>query len=379
MVLTSGSTIPGPDDKKPLAPQTILKVAQSRRLDLIAVTDHMRSRRSCEVAASSGKAGGEVVALPAIEVAVLLTQVSRSSKDAVHLLCVFKEGKSSEDIERIFQSAKGLKSYEKRTDGDAIEIDLKTFVENVHRNEGICIASHVNVEKGLRRAFFSMSEVNYVLCKSERQALEKQKSSPDWNDEKAAKLKILLEREKRLADAIQNHYLEFLAEAGIDAVQIQKSTEGHFYRGEHCEALNIRPLAAVLTSDAHCTAAIGYEKKITYIKMTRPCWEDLNLALKDPGTRVRYADTVETHRYTKIKGMILVTEDGFFKGIERNGKVTPQVLGFADNLTCLIGGRGAGKSATIDALRYVFKDKREVDSLPEAEVDPEVKTIFGRQ
>jgi DNA repair ATPase RecN/PHP family Zn ribbon phosphoesterase len=357
---------PGPSDSKPLASSTILHAAQDKGLDLIAITDHMKSRKSCEVAAASPTAHGGTVALPGIEVNVLLTQVSHSTRDSVHILCIFKEGKSSEDIERIFHTARALKPYDARGSKDAIEIDLKTFVENVHKNDGICIASHVNSDKGLRRAFFSMAEVNYVLCKNEKSALEKQKNSPDWNQEKADALKVLEKREKQLADEIQNTYLVFLAEAGIDGVQIQKSAESQFYRGEHCESLSIRPLAAILTSDAHCTDAVGYEKKITYVKMTRASWSDLSLALKDPETRIRYADTVGTHRFTKIRGLVFVTADGFFKGVEKDGLITPQVLGFADNLTCLIGGRGAGKSATIDALRYIFKEKRQVDSLPES-------------
>ena len=145
---------PGPSDKKPLAPSTILQTAGDKGLDLFAVTDHMRSRKSCEVATASLKTHGGGLALPGIEVNILLTQVSHSSRDSVHMLCIFKEGKSSEDIERIFHTARALKPYEDRSNKDAIEIDLKTFVENVHKNDGICIASHVNSEKGLRRAFF---------------------------------------------------------------------------------------------------------------------------------------------------------------------------------------------------------------------------------
>jgi len=31
-----------------------------------------------------------------------------------------------------------------------------------------------------------------------------------------------------------------------------------------------------------------------------------------------------------------------------------RTVGFSENLTCLIGGRGAGKSAVIDAIRFLF-------------------------
>lgn len=351
-------------DNKPVPAASFLDAAAQKHLDLIAITDHMRSRKSCEVASLSQKQKASTVALPAIEVNLSLTQVSSSTKDAVHLLCIFKEGKSPEDIEQIFHGAHGLKDYDQRAVSDVIQIDIRDFVERVHKTDGLCIASHVNAEKGLRRAFFTVSEINYLMVKRDRETLEKQIAGKGWTPEKAAMLQNLRDLEKSLADHIQNCYLQFLIDAGVDAVQIQKSSEGKFYRGEHCEMLGIRPIAAVLTSDAHCVSAIGYEKKITFVKMTNTGWQDLSVALKDPEVRIRYSDTVGIHAFPKIKGIVLLTTDGFFKTSSQSGPPVPQVLGFADNLTCFIGGRGAGKSAAIDALRFVFKDRAEVELLP---------------
>jgi DNA repair ATPase RecN len=351
-------------DKKPVPAAAFLEAAAEKHLDLIAITDHMKSRKSCEIAALSQKQDSGLVALAAIEVNVALTHVSDSTKDAVHLLCIFKEGKSPEDIEQIFHGAQGLNDYDQRTVSDVIHTNMTDFVAKVHKNDGICIASHVNAEKGLRRAFFTASEINYLLVKRDRETLEKQESGKDWTSEKNEMLKNIRGLEKGLANQIQDSYLQFLVDAGVDAVQIQKSAEGQFYKGEHCEVLGIPPIAAVLTSDAHCLPAIGYEKKITFVKMTRTGWDDLSLALKDPEVRIRYADTVGAHTFPKIKGIVLLTTDGYFKGSDHGGKTKPQALGFADNLTCFIGGRGAGKSAAIDALRFVFKDRAEVELLP---------------
>jgi DNA repair ATPase RecN len=365
---------PTTDDSAPVSPLVFLERAENKQLDVIAITDHMRSRRSCEIASLSMNGARSVLALPAIEVNISLAQISNSTKDGVHLLCIFKEGKSPEDIEKIFHCARGLSAYDQRQVSEMIHADIRDFVQGVHSNDGICIASHVNAEKGLRRAFFSVAEINYLTVKLEREALKKEKSSSAWSAEKDIKLKKLEANEKTLADQIQNSYLSFLFEAGIDGVQIQKSTEEQFYRGEHCAAVGIRPIATLLTSDAHCTSAIGYEKKITFIKMTSPSWQSLKLALKDPEVRIRYSDTVGVHAYPKIKGLVFMTSDGYFKGFSGGGTTLPLTLGFADNLTCLIGGRGAGKSAAIDALRYVFKNKTDVASLP----DHLRNDIYGR-
>jgi DNA repair ATPase RecN len=93
-------------------------------------------------------------------------------------------------------------------------------------------------------------------------------------------------------------------------------------------------------------------------------FKNLKAALHDPQTRIRYSDNVRTHNYPKIKGLVYLGDDGFFRPFSRDAE--PQVLGFADNLTCFIGGRGSGKSATIDSLRYVFKGKMEIESLRES-------------
>jgi len=61
---------------------------------------------------------------------------------------------------------------------------------------------------------------------------------------------------------------------------------------------------------------------------------------------------------------VFLGEEGFFKPLADNG-ARPTVIGFSDNLTAFIGGRGAGKSAAIDALRYAFKDQLELRALPE--------------
>jgi len=102
----------------------------------------------------------------------------------------------------------------------------------------------------------------------------------------------------------------------------------------HTQQLTTASIAAILSSDAHCLDAIGYEKKVTYVKMEKCSFENLRAALRDPQTRIRYSDNVKTHKFPKIKGLIYLGDDGFFKPFSQNGN--PQVLGFDDNLTCFI-------------------------------------------
>jgi len=352
------------EKEKNLKPEDFLDAARTNyenRLDLISITDHMKFRKSCEISQFSRK---EIVSLPGIEVGI---RISETTEESIHLLCIFEEGKSSEDIEHIFSGITDLLPYDKRKDDYSIKTDIKSFIEKVHNKHGVCIAAHVNTKGGIRKAFFE-SDIKYIMKERELKALNEQKNrnGENWSNGKEQYLQSLTNEVIELRNDIQDKYLDYLIETEIDAIQVQKSSDYKFYSSEYCEKLKLKTIPAILSSDAHCLKAIGYPSKITFVKMTDCNWQNLKQALQDPQTRIRYSDNVNIHNFTKIKGIIFDGEDGFFKSIDIvNNQSRPQVFGFADNLTCLIGGRGSGKSATIDALRYVFKEKKELDLLPE--------------
>jgi hypothetical protein len=340
--------------QKPVDPAHFIQAALKKNLDLVAFTDHMRSRKSCEIAHVRQN---KIVCLPGIEVNI---RISQTTEESIHFICLFKEGKNSEDIERIFEKANDLPPYDQRKAESKISIDIPSFVKAVHDNDGICIASHVNDAKGLRKAFYD-TDFKYVLLKREIINLQDRKTSTQLSERDEERLKFVEKEIKGVADQIQEKYLAFVIENDIDAVQVSKSSDFQFYMEPHTQQLRLTRIAALLSSDAHCLDAIGYEKKITYVKMATCNFQNLKSALHDPQTRIRYSDNLKTHNYPKIKGLLFLGGDGFFKPFTPAG--TPQVLGFADNLTCFIGGRGSGKSATVDALRYIFKDKAQVESL----------------
>lgn len=102
-------------------------------------------------------------------------------------------------------------------------------------------------------------------------------------------------------------------------------------------------LARVLFSDSHSLTALGHnaqgDKRVTRIKMDKPSFEGLRLAMIDPDARVRLEDEIPTS-VPYIMGVKL--EGGFLDG---------QTVHFSRNLTCIIGGRGAGKSTLFEAAR----------------------------
>jgi hypothetical protein len=95
-------------------------------------------------------------------------------------------------------------------------------------------------------------------------------------------------------------------------------------------------LAKLMGSDAHTLDRLGKNaagaRKLTRLKLDTPCFDAVRLALLDAAARVRIEDLVPA-------------AVPHFAGIAFEGKfLRNQVVRFSPNLTCVIGGRGAGKS-----------------------------------
>ena len=318
-------------------PEYFAEAAKAKGLSLIAITDHNMSRVAEEI---SGLSDDELVVLPGMEVTVQCTMFDDS---IIHILTLFPERSLSVNIDRIFRPDCGMDPVGDRNDNSRVTIPVDQFIRTVHQNGGICIASHVNSDKGAR-TLFRGSNVKRLRTELRYRELQKKRAKGDLTEKEAALLAELEARLDGLEDKVQNDYLRFLAEYKLDAIEVQRPTDRDHYRGSHVDELGIRPFACILASDAHNLSDIGLAGHITYIKMAQPGWKDLRKALRDPGTRIRYETDVPRERVKRIMGVQF--EGGFFDG---------QVIGFSDNLTCLIGGRGTGKSATIDAFRYVFE------------------------
>lgn len=104
--------------------------------------------------------------------------------------------------------------------------------------------------------------------------------------------------------------------------------------------------ACTSSSDPHNLAELGVPKQLgrgrslTWIKLSAFGADSLRLALHDPQTRVLTRRPEPVH-HPRVLSMEV--EGGFLDGL---------ALRFSDDLTTLIGGRGAGKSAILETLRY---------------------------
>lgn len=309
--------------------------AKDQCLCLVAVTDHNESDMAEQLSAMSD---AELTILPGIEISA---QTSLFPDSEVHIVGIFPQGKSSKQIDKVFPAGCGMPESGKRKGAHTTQ-SISEIIETIKRLHGICIAAHVSSTSGVRTMVHSQN-VEWLRKNYLRRYLKEKRARIGLSQDESEHLQKLEEELKPLDDKVQNAYLTFLADHEFDAIQIQEIEHQQFYAGAHVDMLNLSPFPCVLSSDAHTLADLGCSGHGTHIKMTEVGLDGLHKAFRDPGTRIRYDTTVPTERPKRVLGVAF--EGGSFDG---------QVIGFSDNLTTLIGGRGTGKSALIEALRLVL-------------------------
>lgn len=307
-------------------------------VDALVITDHHKSKFADNLSRETSK----LLLLPGIEINVKANP--EFTDESVHLLAIFSKNTKFNDIERIFPP-KTFPSYDDRKENTVYEGNIGDLIKNIHDLNGIVIAAHVNSSKGLRALLRNNAEL--LRWKNRVKEIEQKEERTTKEEE------LLAGYGKRLdevEDSLQKKYLLFLHNHDIDAVQITKPEDKEHYDDRHLAPLGISQFPCVMASDAHTTEDVGKRGHCTHIKLTKLDLNSIVKAFKDPGARIRYDDQIAPESYSRIKGIHI--EGGFFDGL---------TFAFSDNLTCLIGTRGSGKSALIDALRFVFNKKVPTD------------------
>ncbi len=336
-------------------------------LSLIAITDHNRNK----LASIISKASSHPVVLPGVELNIQCTEFQ---EETIHLVAIWDKDAGHELLDRVLDPDDKLpEEYDKRTNKSYSTTPIADFIEGVHQLRGICIAAHANSASGAREYIRGVS----LPLAEQRKRIRELEAKDTLTGEEKEHLKQLRGEQKEHEDTLQNRYLSIIAEYNVNAVEIASPEERKHYEGLHTAELGIRPIPCVMSSDAHCLADIGLPGYCTYLKMTDIGLKGIKDAFADPQTRIRYDDEIAPSKYTRIQGIKFAGSKCFFQG---------ETMGFSDNLTCLIGGRGTGKSALIDALRYVFrlpldhledKQRKDVEDRQEATLrDSEIHVLL---
>lgn len=298
------------DVKDPdMTPENIVDTALAEGLQVISVTDHNsigNVRRAIERAKDS-----ELLVVPGVEL----------STPQGHLLVYFE---TIRNLQTFF--GKLSLSADLKFCNDTIAQCLNYACDFA----GIGIAAHIDISSGFEQAMpkYDAFKEDVLKCKN------------------LLALEITdVENEAWFTDRDDNPHRKTL----------------HGIRRTHLGEEETYELPKVMSSDAHTLKALGRNargaKKLTRFKMESLNFESLRVALVDSSARTRIEDLIpaEIPRFVGLK-------------IE-GGLLNNQVIHFSNNLTCIIGGRGAGKSTMLESLRAVSGNSAN-ESLLDSEVWP---------
>ena len=222
-----------------------------------------------------------------------------SSSEGVHVLCIYPPTCNEEQLGRYLGHFGILRQM-----NPSAELSNKSFCEvinDVQQQGGMAIAAHATNDNGLFRVLNGTSRIR---C---------------WQDENLLAIQI---------------------PGPVDDLDFSVS---QIVRNKNPDYVRPRIVAAINAKDV-----IGYEdlddpSATCWIKMSEVTIEGLRQAFLDPESRVRLNSDPVPEEHAELLSISWL--GGFLDGTS---------IRFNPNLNVLVGGRGAGKSAIIESLRYVL-------------------------
>ena len=313
-----------------MTPPRIVQCALEREIGLLAITDHNAIGGVASLCEAAGKAG-----LP------VLAGVELTSADG-HLLAYF----DSEELDAFERWFARLDFRENASRSERWLLSpMHDLADQIVQAGGVAVPAHIGRKGTGVIAQSSAKALDALISSASVYALEV--DGPDEYD--------WFSPEDRGSGSQRRS----------EQMATRRGTLGETSR-----------LARLYFSDAHELAQIGRGRgggeRLTRIKMTEPSFQAFGLALLDPDARVRIEEQVPEN-YSRLIGARFL--GGFLDG---------QEIVFSQNLTCLIGGRGAGKSTALEAVRCACLDtthKREEEQDEEwpAVVQLEYEDHFGER
>nr|MBC8499479.1 AAA family ATPase [Candidatus Atribacteria bacterium] len=204
----------------------------------------------------------------------------------------------------------------------------------VHNEDGICIAAHIE-RNGIRCSFRQTAKETIKLFQNIVNKTEEEK--------------------------IAEEFREYLLDSDIDAIEVNKPEDKMHYAWESKIKNKKYAIPVILAFDSHDIESMNKSEKTSFIKLSNISLKDLRESFKFPDTRIRFANDLPKPPCPCVLGVEINGSRGnsFFPNIS---------LAFTENLNCLIGPRGSGKSTLIEAIRYVFGYNRTLN-----EIDPELE------
>ena len=343
-----------------------LGIGEYNQWAIIAITDHNICSYAVELARSAwdSRKKNKLIVLPGIELDVVFP-ISTTEDTAIHVLCIFSPGVDSSDIRKAICDAsssdwkEGVKSL--------TVTSLQHFINKLRHHPqypSMVIAAHVWSRKGVQ------NEVKRLLTAREAAIAQIEAEVADANPADQQRLKEQIEKLKpdKYEGDIAAGVLQTIGQCGFDALQVRsKSDEKHYrrlhrFREEHGRSVPI------VSSDAHCLEEVFHvagdlypQMKLTNdfnkLNQERLFDEIRDHAIRCGETRFSYTYGGEVTHW--IEGIEIIRDSGSAANFwpDADGLVLP----FSRNLNCMIGGRGSGKSAIVEALSFLINPEEAKD------------------
>ncbi|MCA9979994.1 MAG: hypothetical protein KDD89_04160, partial [Anaerolineales bacterium] len=304
------------EECRALAREYVRFAHETQRLDIIGITDHNETGWLGYIQeAAEALYPGKLIVLPGVELG------ANEGKRQVHLLALFNPGTRPSDIDH-FISSLGLLPHGRFHPGAKpsprlTPLSLRDLTQRIATTEdglpGLPIAAHATRKNGL---LHELEGEGRVIA---------------YEDPHLVALEIPARRQdlsnfvQRLVNGEEAHY-------SYKSIACLNSSDG-------------RGLGQV-----HEKGRLSVGEKATRIKLSTFSIDALRHAFIDYDSRIRLEGEKAATAAPRLLGLII--QDGFLAG-DPDG-ATPLQIHFNPNLNTIIGGRGAGKSSLLEALRFVF-------------------------
>jgi len=336
----------------------------------VAITDHNVCSYATSLAMHAWEQRGKsrLVVLPGLELDVSFP-VSNADTTQAHIILLYAPGSQPADIRVAIH---GL--AESNWDfGQIADVpSLPDFINGLRTHSdypAIAIAAHVASGKGIRGAIRVSREAD--TFSSLEAAIARTSAELERNPEAdtgalTQHLEELTSARDTAVEQVSTDILKLIGLCGFDGLQVSCKQDESHYRRLHRFHPSFGRAIPLVASDAHRVDDIFVcDNNIPYLKLpVQSTTADNTRILSLVRSALRYGET--RFSYTSpgrvaqwIAGVEISpdTDDAShfwpFKP-DRDGNKT-FVLPLSRNLNCLVGGRGSGKSAAIDALAFVAK------------------------
>lgn len=293
-------------------------------IDCVAVTDHNSGawidplkQAVLELSSEGHPDYRPLYLFPGVEITV---------QGNIHILAIFGIDKTTSDIDSLLGAVR-YRATKGRSDGCS-ECSAVEVIDEIARSGGLAIPAHVDQASGLFTVY-SGNTLEQVLDNTNVFAME-------VTDLEHAKPQLYIGKNLDWAEVL-----------GTDSHH-PSGSEGQRYPGSH----------------------------FTWVKMSEPSYDGLRLALIDGALSLKRSDcfTGDPNTHGQLAIESIVVDDAKFLG--RGQSFSCQLNPW---LNTIIGGRGTGKSTSLEFLRIVLKRKGEIPKTLENEFAKYSQTSGSRQ